>query len=55
MVGNSVAATSCLPGAGRALGAHPYPFLWYLEQVDHDQHVVELTSLADLPAWLADR
>jgi hypothetical protein len=41
-----------------ALGGHgvhvPYPILWDLEQVDHDQHFVELASLADLPAWLAN-
>ena len=56
MVGNSV-RSDILPVL--ALGGHgvhvPYPLLWDLEQVDHDQHIVELTSLADLPAWLADR
>jgi hypothetical protein len=42
-----------------ALGGHgvhvPYPILWDLEQVDHDEHFVELASLADLPAWLDGR
>ena len=57
MVGNSV-RSDILPVL--ALGGHavhvPYPLLWDLEHVDdHDQHIVELASLADLPAWLADR
>ncbi len=54
MVGNSV-RSDILPVL--ALGGHgvhvPYPILWDLEHVDHDEHFVELTSLADLPAWLA--
>ncbi len=54
MVGNSV-RSDILPVL--ALGGHgvhvPYPILWDLEHVDHDQHFVELGSLADLPAWLA--
>ena len=54
MVGNSV-RSDILPVL--ALGGHgvhvPYPILWDLEQVDHDEHFVELASLADLPAWLA--
>jgi putative hydrolase of the HAD superfamily len=56
MVGNSV-RSDILPVL--ALGGHgvhiPYPILWELEHVEHDQHVVELASIADLPAWLADR
>jgi putative hydrolase of the HAD superfamily len=56
MVGNSV-RSDILPVL--ALGGHgvhiPYPLLWDLEQVDHDEHIVELESLADLPAWLAGR
>ena len=56
MVGNSV-RSDILPVL--ALGGHgvhvPYPILWDLEQVDHDQHFVELASLADLPAWLDGR
>ena len=56
MVGNSV-RSDILAGAGaRRHGVHvPYPILWDLEQVDHDEHFVELASLADLPAWLASR
>ncbi len=56
MVGNSV-RSDILPVL--ALGGHgvhiPYPILWDLEHVDHDQHFVELASLADLPPWLAGR
>jgi putative hydrolase of the HAD superfamily len=56
MVGNSV-RSDILPVL--ALGGHgvhiPYPILWDLEHVDHDQHFVELKSLADLPDWLTDR
>ncbi len=56
MVGNSV-RSDILPVL--SLGGHgvhvPYPILWDLEQVDHDEHFVELASLADLPLWLADR
>jgi putative hydrolase of the HAD superfamily len=56
MVGNSV-RSDILPVL--ALGGHgvhvPYPILWELEHVDHDEHFVELASLADLPAWLANR
>lgn len=53
MVGNSV-RSDILPVM--ALGGHgvhvPYHLLWELEHVDHDEHVTELTSLADLPALL---
>jgi len=56
MVGNSV-RSDILPVL--SLGGHgvhiPYQYLWDLEHVDHDEHFVELTSLAELPAWLADR
>jgi len=56
MVGNSV-RSDILPVL--SLGGHgvhiPYQYLWDLEHVDHDEHFVELTSLADLPAWLATR
>lgn len=56
MVGNSV-RSDILPVL--SLGGHgvhiPYQYLWDLEHVDHDEHFVELTSLADLPAWLASR
>ncbi len=53
MVGNSV-RSDVLPVL--ALGGHavhvPYPLLWELEHVDHDELVTELASLADLPGWL---
>jgi putative hydrolase of the HAD superfamily len=53
MVGNSV-RSDILPVL--SLGGHgvhiPYPILWDLEHVDHDENFVELPSLADLPAWL---
>jgi putative hydrolase of the HAD superfamily len=53
MVGNSV-RSDVLPVM--ALGGHavhvPYPLLWELERVEHDEHVVELASLDDLPGWL---
>lgn len=54
MVGNSV-KSDVLPVL--ALGGHavhvPYPLLWELEHVDHDEDVVELSSLSELPGWLA--
>ena len=53
MVGNSV-RSDILPVM--ALGGHgvhvPYHLLWDLEHVDHDEHVTELASLADLPALM---
>jgi putative hydrolase of the HAD superfamily len=54
MVGNSV-RSDVLPVM--AIGAHavhiPYHLTWDLEHVDdHDEDVVELESIADLPAWL---
>jgi putative hydrolase of the HAD superfamily len=54
MVGNSV-RSDVLPVM--AIGAHavhvPYHLTWDLEHVDdHDEDVVELDSIADLPAWL---
>ena len=53
MVGNSV-RSDILPVM--ALGGHgvhvPYHLLWELEHVDHNEHVTELASLADLPALL---
>jgi putative hydrolase of the HAD superfamily len=56
MVGNSV-RSDILPVL--SLGGHgvhiPYPILWDLEHVEHDEHFVELASLADLPAWLDRR
>lgn len=54
MVGNSV-RSDVLPVL--AIGGHavhvPYHLTWELEHVDdHDEDVVELDSLAELPAWL---
>lgn len=54
MIGNSV-RSDILPVM--ALGGHavhiPYHLTWELEQVDsHDEDVVELVSIADVPAWL---
>lgn len=54
MVGNSV-KSDVLPVLG--IGGHavhvPYHLTWDLEIADdHDEHVVELDSIADLPAWL---
>lgn len=54
MVGNSV-KSDVLPVL--ALGGHavhvPYPLLWELEHVDHDEDLIELTSLTQLPDWLS--
>ena len=56
MVGNSV-RSDILPVL--SLGGHgvhiPYPILWELERVEHDEHFVELGSLAELPGWLDGR
>ena len=57
MVGNSV-RSDILPVL--AIGGHavhiPYHLTWELERVDdHDEDVVELTSIADLPVWLGLR
>ena len=57
MVGNCV-RSDILPVL--ALGGHavhiPYHLTWELEHVDdHDEDVVELASIADLPAWLGLR
>jgi putative hydrolase of the HAD superfamily len=54
MVGNSV-RSDILPVM--AIGGHavhiPYHLTWELERVDdHDEDVVELASIAELPAWL---
>jgi putative hydrolase of the HAD superfamily len=51
MVGNSV-RSDILPVL--ALGGHavhiPYPLLWEHEHVDHDEDLVELASITELPA-----
>lgn len=53
MVGNSVRSDILPVMALGGTGVHvPYPLLWELEHVDHDQHFAELSSIAELPAWL---
>jgi putative hydrolase of the HAD superfamily len=53
MVGNSVRSDILPVMALGGTGVHvPYPLLWELEHVDHDEHFAELASIADLPAWL---
>ncbi len=53
MVGNSVRSDILPVMALGGTAVHiPYPLLWELEHVDHDEHFVELESIADLPAWL---
>ncbi len=57
MVGNSV-RSDILPVL--SIGGHavhiPYHLTWELERVDdHDEDVVELASIADLPTWLGLR
>ncbi len=53
MVGNSVRSDILPVMALGGTAVHvPYPLLWELEHVDHDEHVVELARLADVPAWL---
>lgn len=54
MIGNSV-RSDVLPVM--AIGGHavhvPYHLTWELERVDHhDEDVIELASLADVPIWL---
>jgi putative hydrolase of the HAD superfamily len=53
MVGNSI-RSDILPVM--ALGGHgvhvPYHLLWELEHVEHDELIVELGSLTELPGWL---
>jgi len=54
MIGNSV-RSDVLPVM--AIGGHavhvPYHITWEIERVDdHDEDVVELASIADVPAWL---
>lgn len=53
MIGNSVRSDvlPVLALGGTAIHV-PYPLLWELEHVDHDEHVIELASITDVPAWL---
>ncbi|MEI8238061.1 MAG: HAD family hydrolase [Actinomycetota bacterium] len=53
MVGNSVRSDILPVMALGGTGVHvPYPLLWELEHVDHDEHFAELESITELPAWL---
>jgi putative hydrolase of the HAD superfamily len=53
MIGNSVRSDILPVMALGGTGVHvPYPLLWELEHVEHDEHFAELDSLADLPGWL---
>jgi putative hydrolase of the HAD superfamily len=54
MIGNSVRSDILPVMALGATGVHvPYPLLWELEHVEHDEHFAELDSIADLPGWLS--
>ena len=54
MVGNSVRSDILPVMALGGTAVHvPYHLLWELEHVDHDEHFAELSSIAELPAWLA--
>jgi putative hydrolase of the HAD superfamily len=53
MVGNSVRSDILPVMALGATAVHvPYPLLWELEHVEHDEHFAELGSIGELPAWL---
>ena len=53
MVGNSVRSDILPIMALGGTAVHvPYPLLWELEHVEHDEHFAELESITDLPAWL---
>jgi|CXWK01.1.fsa_nt_gi putative hydrolase of the HAD superfamily len=55
MVGNSVRSDILPVIALGGTGVHvPYPLLWDLEHIDHDEHFAELATIADLPHWLAE-
>jgi len=53
MVGNSV-RSDVLPvmALGGSAVHVPYPLLWELEHVEHDEHFAELGSITELPGWL---
>lgn len=53
MIGNSVRSDILPVMALGGTAVHvPYPLLWELEHVEHDEHFAELASIAELPAWL---
>lgn len=54
MVGNSVRSDILPVMALGGTAVHiPYPLLWELEHVEHDEHFAELETIAHLAAWLA--
>lgn len=54
MVGNSVRSDILPVMALGGTGVHvPYPLLWDLEHVEHDEHFTELQRISELPPWLA--
>jgi putative hydrolase of the HAD superfamily len=54
MVGNSVRSDVLPVMALGGTAVHiPYPLLWELEHVEHDEHFAELESISDLADWLA--
>jgi len=53
MVGNSVRSDILPVMALGGTAVHvPYPLLWELEHVDHDEHFADLDSISLLPGWL---
>ncbi|MDP2289912.1 MAG: GrpB family protein [Actinomycetota bacterium] len=53
MVGNSVRSDILPVMALGGTAVHvPYPLLWELEHVEHDEHFAELESITQLPGWL---
>lgn len=53
MVGNSVRSDILPVMALGGTAVHvPYPLLWELEHVEHDEHFADLDSISLLPAWL---
>jgi putative hydrolase of the HAD superfamily len=54
MVGNSVRSDILPVMALGGTAVHiPYPLLWELEHVEHDEHFAELESISQLADWLA--
>jgi putative hydrolase of the HAD superfamily len=53
MIGNSVRSDILPVMALGGTAVHvPYPLLWELEHVEHDEHFAELASITELPTWL---
>lgn len=56
MIGNSVRSDILPVMALGGTAVHvPYPLLWELEHVEHDEHFAELASITELPTWLGIR